>query len=397
MTCATNRTVLNELGINYPKFTLRLPELNFGVDDIRNHGTPIVSQLVQFPEELPFFSRINCPSRLRIRAINCFREQFTRALASERKVLISGESISLLSFIELRKLRDLIRDYVKRTTVIVVVRNPTDQLISSQNQLLKQSGRGAIFEHHLMIEQSLLLKNLIGVFDQVKILSFERLLKHPQGLIGGFFEAVGIYDLDKITFQSGNVSPPNQAVRLISYLHNEKRLANEYSNQLHEFGKEVTELPGEKFRLTISELKLAEDHIAKENDALTTLLGKDFFESDLTQLDPHIHVNEKVHIEYNLDYLVRLTVILSTYPPVFTKVVWEYFEKSSYVSPIQRDVAMGLRDIQVHTLSSASSDGFIPLGFRRMLQMIVNHYPNISKSTYNWLCLKGKLQTAKRK
>ena len=389
MTCAANRAELLQKGVFYPKFSLHLPEINFEIVDIRNHGVPLTSQCIQSSESLPFFQRINCPPELQARAVNIFREQIRSALSSEHKILMSAESISLLNDGELCKLRDFLQLFVHQINVIGVVRNPVFQLISSQNQLLKQTGENAIFDKHLIAQQSKMLANLMAVFNHVSVFSFERLINHPAGLVGGFFEKLGINHLSGMKIFHVNNSYTDQAARLVGYLNiaHEKRLMKEYANPLHAFSKEVASIAGRKFELSASELKAAEEHVTNEVNQLEILLGNNFFDVDPMQTFFELCGYQKSYVDYNLDYLVSLMVILLDYPRVFSEVVWEFFDTSIYVSAYQRDLANSVRDFQANVLFSMID----PPALGKILPIIFNQFPGISEQTYNSLCNKGGL------
>ena len=229
-----------------------------------NNSVPIYSAFCDKPLQY----HMNLRKDLRPREIHQKNAQSKSELVKklncdDSKLLISGEDISNLTVGNLKNLKSFIKVNCNRPVqikIIIFVRNPLDLVISTyQTNIL---GGNNTTKARLSCEFKLtnIYKKLIEKFfvvfgeDNTRVFSFENALSNKCGLIGFFFEKLGVSknDIKTLTSEVKNKSMSNLATNLNEYINNkEPRMQGQQLNKnrsIHD-SLYINCIDGNKFRI----------------------------------------------------------------------------------------------------------------------------------------------------
>lgn len=190
--------------------------------------------------------RINITEKLKNEIINCNSES----------LVLSAESIILYSDNGLYKLKNIIQNdlNIKNIVVIISTRNIIDYMNSHVQQLIKSSFRVEYSE----LAKKANYKNQIKKFEEIFgkenliVYSFEEAKEHPFGVVGYFFEKIGICKekLQDIKIFKTNEGISDLACEVIDYINKtEPFVVNEKISKNREIGDTILlqKISGKKF------------------------------------------------------------------------------------------------------------------------------------------------------
>jgi len=188
-----------------------------------------------------------------------FKSEIERSEAET--VLFSNEGLSNHQSGELVKFKDWLSQFVDDIEVLFVIREPVAHTTSAMQQVLKQ---GLILEDMYANPPTPLFKTRIGrameVFGAgaVKVLSFEKMCGHADGIIGSFLDYLGVTDEDvrrsiHEAARNDNSSLSNEAAQILSSLNAQRPLFVDgkkmRNRSLHKEVRALRNINGDKFRL----------------------------------------------------------------------------------------------------------------------------------------------------
>lgn len=127
------------------------------------------------------------------------RDEFASQIrqSDARTILFSCEGLYNLKRPDLEKFKNWLAPLVDEIKVLLVAREPVAYATSSIQQVLKQ---GLVLDDLYQHPQVPFFKTNIGnqmaVFgaDAVRVVTFEAICKHPEGVVGGFLDEIGVSD-----------------------------------------------------------------------------------------------------------------------------------------------------------------------------------------------------------
>lgn len=204
--------------------------------------------------------------------------------AKERKVVISGEQLSLLKEEGVGKLHGFLSQLAGTIKVIVYVRDPVRVASSWAQQLLK-SGKGTLeeFERNPPVpEFKARIQPYIQYFgrDNVVIRVFEEAVNQPHGLLGDFLETLGENPVSagKLEQKRTNESLCREATLILNEVQKARPLLvdgrfNE-GRMPHDANQIFRQIPGETFILSQESLKRAAEVSASDVTWLAEQIGR---------------------------------------------------------------------------------------------------------------------------
>ena len=289
-TCGINAELLQDAEINYPFFSCTAANKS----KIYNHSIPIRSLFTEDPVNYRMNKRWGIANN--IEEVNSsYENQLSDFLTSSNDLIISGESISLLSKESLLKLINKIKSYNYEIKVIALVRSPYAMICSAIQQSIKT---GEYFELISLNDsiptsfgdkqlhlKSKTVEKLISVFGKsICFYSFDRACLHSYGPVGFLLEEFLRQDPSIFKYQKNNESLSNLSVRIqnefnaINPAFIGSKNGNKYNAKFRRFPLKVDERLGfsGKFLLTEAEYGLVEEFVKSETDSLNEATGLDF-------------------------------------------------------------------------------------------------------------------------
>lgn len=249
------------------------------------------------------------------KAINKFRETIYCFLSSNKSYLIfSAESIAGFTENSMKHLLDTIKSISPDINIIPIlcVRNPIEYHTSLRQQILKKCRPPHNMNVYAFRKKLIVLYNCFPK-ENIIIYPFEEAKKHKNGIVGCFFEKLGLNQkiIDELNLLRSNESVSNIYIDLINYINSIEPELSSIQN-----AKDVEPLfiiKGSKFKL-------------KSSDIIEYL---DDFKLDVEYL------KEKTGIDY-LKYINNYTKYISDdeiiYPDTFGKNIESiYFLLNDYI------------------------------------------------------------------
>ncbi|MAI95770.1 MAG: hypothetical protein CMN95_03495 [Synechococcus sp. MED650] len=228
-------------------------------------------------------------------------------------LILSGEGLSLLRPVALKKLIDRIESRQFEIQPLALVRSPLDYAHSIAQQLIRGGqhleliGFGPLASPRPMKKITIPdglreLTNLLAVFDQqLKLVPFRHACRHQAGPVGFLLdEFCGVKQLADITYQQTQESKSNAWVRLQNQI-NRRWPAFDRNKTLNpnHFKLKSDFAESGKFRLTQFELSLIENQLSDSNRQLAELLGPGFVDGD-------VDVSEEINADQALEWITDL-------------------------------------------------------------------------------------------
>ena len=294
-TCRINADLLKDIDINYPFFSCAAANKS----KICNHSIPIRSLFTEDPGNYRMNKRWGISNN--IEEVNSsYDDQLSDFLASSGNLIISGESISLLSKESLLKLINKIKSYNYEIKVIALVRSPYAMICSAIQQSIKT---GEYFELISLNDctptsfgdkqlhlKSKTAEKLISVFEtSICFHSFDRACMHSHGPVGFLLQEFLNQDPSIFKYKKNNESLSNLSVRMqnefnaVNPAFVSSKNGNKYNVKFQRFPLKVDErlrFSG-KFLLTEAEYGLVEEFVKCETESLNKITGLDFSRQSL--------------------------------------------------------------------------------------------------------------------
>lgn len=306
--CASNRDLLLEHGITYPKFSAK-PYRQDLPSEFENHSVPLFSLLTSRPSQYHF----NITHKIEDQTLinQTYFNQLSRQLKTSKNFLVSGEDLATLEPSEIISLCKLAEEEGYRIVPFALVRSPYALLNSAIQEQIKNGihwglvGLGNIvppsFNQADPLRNDLTrIKNLREIFgDSMQFIPYSSACNHPDGLIGYLLsEIIGISNIDNkesLIKPCKNSSRSNLWVRLQNQVNSlQPVILNNKPNPSHYKIKYFSDNLDQKFLLSEQEFKLIEDKFSEIHNKLTFLLPNIFFEEEMRFSDP---INSAAFIE----------------------------------------------------------------------------------------------------
>ena len=289
-TCKINADLLQDSKINYPCFSCAAANKS----KIYNHSVPIRSLFTEDPGNYRMNKRWGVSNN--IEEVNSsYDDQLSDYLASSDNLIISGESISLLSEESLLKLINKIKYYNYEIKVLALVRSPYAMICSAIQQSIKTGEYFKLislndciptsFSGKQLHLKSKTVEKLISVFGKsICFHSFDRACTHSHGPVGFLLEEFLNQDPSIFEYQKNNESLSNLSVRMqnefnaVNPAFVGNKNGNKYNTKFRRFPLKVDEKLGfsGKFLLTEVEYGLVEEFVKIETENLNEIIGLDF-------------------------------------------------------------------------------------------------------------------------
>ena len=308
-TCAANPKLLKANQLHYPIFQCQYSKPKRL--KINNHSVPLRCLYDQDP------SAYHINKRWKIsnldQAICDYERQLDAALDTDFSLILSGEGLSLLRPVALKKLIDRIESRQFVIQPLALVRSPLDYAHSIAQQLIRGGqhleliGFGPLASPRPMKKITIPdglreLTNLLAVFDQqLKLVPFRHACRHQAGPVGFLLDGFcGVKQLADITYQQTQESKSNAWVRLQNQI-NRRWPAFDRNKTLNpnHFKLKSDFAESGKFRLTKFELSLIENQLRDSNRQLAELLGSGFVDGD-------VDVSEEINADQALEWITDL-------------------------------------------------------------------------------------------
>lgn len=249
------------------------------------------------------------------------------------KVIISGESISLLKRSDLVKCREYFKNKGVRLKVIVFVRNPAKMLVSGASQRIKNS----IFlnSKNLLIVRSQFVRNIKSVFDDdASFTLFAEACTHENGPVGKFFSELDLENQNNLVIERRNESPSNLGCRLINYINKFGIYKRDNRNQYNKYiqqTKPMRQLGMEKFKLSKQEILPVLQQLKDENKVIEDLLelNNSFPSIELENYDDQY--SEKFY-DYSQTTIDEIGEIITNTDPALKVVIKNYYLEHEFIS-----------------------------------------------------------------
>lgn len=165
----------------------------------RNHSTAVATAFLESPHALLMnvVAGKDNPQAGRAASAHWMRK-FQQALATPgwQRLLLSGEGLCDLPPPRMAALRDRLGECCETVTAVICLRHPLRWRISQTQQMLKL---GSTIEAEIRRlsrpgHYQRMVEKIEAVFERgnVRILIFEELQAHPQGLVAGFIDTLGL-------------------------------------------------------------------------------------------------------------------------------------------------------------------------------------------------------------
>ena len=306
MTCRRNKGTLALRGWHYPIFS-------FKAQRFTNHSVPIYSAFSKAPAK--YAMNISAGySETEIRQFNeQTRNHLKRILNGKSRVLLSGESISVLDKDELAELKAFLTQFGHQLKVVCGVRSPYSSVCSSFQEQVK-GGRRNGFSDGRVPRKSVLMTRLADVFgDSLTFFSFDSDCQRREGPVTSLFSRNGISAKGfKIVRSNDGLS--NLSTRVLAVINSS--LKDNDSNKQREFRNKLsrTNISGPKFKLTADEYKRAEEALAVETSFIASHYADLSFNNSVDLTDP---------VKLNLAAATEVIGVYST-PIFFSEVVLKF-------------------------------------------------------------------------
>ncbi len=310
-TCSQNVDELAKAGYWYPLFlTSEMRGVN-KQSALQNHSKLIAQMFADTRRKWGTNSvDETMPNTVKPRIREEFLSEYEKAL--QKNIIISAERCSILTSKELRDMKEWFSNQGFNIKVLVVVRKPLAWLNSQVSQLicgilgprltLDYIISDFVKARGIMVPR---IKNLLSVFPEAELLSFEEIAQSNESLPECFFHKIGIPTTRMTMAEVANTGRSNHSARINDEINRifGHRLQNEenlkFFGTLHRRYPLVFRLPGEKFNLTRSELEPLEEVIRGENTWLKEHLGEKFCDDNLTLTDAisPLDANSRVRLQ----------------------------------------------------------------------------------------------------
>ena len=306
--CASNRDLLLEHGVTYPKFSAKAYREDLP-SEFENHSIPLFSLLTSRPSQYHFniTNKIENPKLIN----QTYFDQLSEQLKTATNFLVSGEDLATLESGEIISLCKLAGKDGYKIVPFALVRPPYALLNSAIQEQIKNGihwglvGLGdmapSLFNREDPLRNDLTrIKNLQDIFgDSMQFIPYSSACKHPDGLIGHLLsEIIGI---SKLANKEGLLKPyknnsrSNLWVRLQNQVNKMHPIILENKqNPLHYKIKYFSGNIDQKFLLSEQEFELIQDKFNEIHNKLTSLLPSIFFREELQFSDP---INSAAFIE----------------------------------------------------------------------------------------------------
>lgn len=273
----------------------------------KNHGGTIYTMFSDTPENFITNVKNNLTDPQKIseykkKLFTLYQDEMSKTTATN--LVISGESISLLSKKELTKLRDFFSSYSDNVYAVLWLRSPLEWCRSMSQQYIKQ-GLATLKEiesNPPVIEYRNIISLLTDVFGKksLTITSFNDALTHTGGIFGRFCDDINISESfwEKIEPLKLNESASFESLTLISYLNESKPLIkNGYINEDRKPGDNEVflDITGTSFDINISTKNKVMKAAEKDLEWLLDTYGIDYL-SNYSLNNPH-NKNTEVSLE----------------------------------------------------------------------------------------------------
>ena len=312
-TCAKNKDKLQELGFYYPLF-------NLDRRVIPNHSIPFYSLFSSNPDKY----HVNVRWGAKTSEVNKkYEEQLNHILEQKyNKILISGEDISILSQLELNKIRKKIQSHAYDIRVIIFVRRPLSSVNSVIQQRIKD-GSSIETEYGNYKTRINKIQKIKSVFPEAEFFSFRESCNHKYGPVGYFLEIIGVSKFSHLEFIKNNQSASDQAIRLISFINKEQPLfINGKISSVRKSGdtNKLLQIKGDKFQLNKNELTKFKNKISEENEFFLNKFGISF--CDLQQ----DFVPDRTKNNWSSTQLKQLKIAISKIDENLKIIAYDYFK-----------------------------------------------------------------------
>jgi hypothetical protein len=275
-TCAANVDLLRSAGVAYPMAKVQgRPE--------SNHTRLMNGLFRREPNKEGLRRQLTAHPPVKPGSQEVLRENFRTAITGADRLLVVAQGISLFDLEELQDMKAWFADNGWDTRVVCGVRHMDTWTHSMVDQFVTGVLRQTIAEavSDFVAFGSLVrtrIENIRTVFPDAEFYSFERALAHPRGVVGDFFERIGVPS-DDVAVATANTGRCDAVTRVMSTIN--ERYGGFVDGQPNPRGlgkraSTVLAVAGPRFRLLESEGGALHPMVESERQWLGEELGPDF-------------------------------------------------------------------------------------------------------------------------
>jgi len=313
---ADNRKKLKKLGYYYP-------EMRFDNKLFYNQSIPLYGLFTTHPEKFQHYVIHNQfdPTQVnkKIKALldeNCFRYD---------RLIFSDEFISSLNKDELVKLKKHFETLGFDIRIITFVRDPCNLFTSQIQQRIPSNTIQTMLDAVDKVQGShSKVSRLMAVFGSaVEFHCFEKACQFEGGPAAYFFNLLALKRNVSFKYKSVNESRSNHAVRLISYINENKGKQIFRRQDLFD----LYEIKGNKFVLNKSEMAQVETSLVDARNKVADILGDDFFLP--------INFSSRDDLAWKKQQLSTVISLIPKLKKPIALLIYFYFLQEKTVSPDQ--------------------------------------------------------------
>lgn len=294
------KDVLEQEGYRYPAF--RNPD---GVLEY-NHSYMFQLAFSNAPSQLAIVKKRGWDPTL---AASCYYNQLRVAMEDCPNLILSGEGISRLNELELKKIKELFNTW--KINVITYVRPAYSFFCSAQQERIKNGTVSNIVPDRLPNSESDTITRLQRVFNNITFISFSDACRHQLGPAGDFFDRFQLSYGKQDNRHVSNIGLGNIVTRLCAHLNDRLNTGKspEYDSAKSSFQSPLLAIKEQKFRLCEDELVKIQSFLVEENLKIYELTGLDFRDEVMITSSPcRLDMLQSCSIIWNLskqDVIIR--------------------------------------------------------------------------------------------
>lgn len=294
-TCKANLSFLSDQGIAYPLFKCEQTSR----EDIANHSIPLFSLFSGKADKYHINIRRGIGNLAQANA--AYMAQLNEILASNDKVILSGEDIGVMNSGGLKRLKEAIDKHNFNIKPFALVRDPYNFLNSAYQQMIKSGNYNPLISLGILAKSNVngdliipnrikAIETILNAFgDSVKLYPFAKACEHNDGPVRFILDEIcRVQDTSSMTICRKNESRSNLWTRIQNQMNRvAPALKDGKPNAEHrKLRKNLFLDRSRKFYLTELEFSSIRESYQKLEEKMHKLLGDDFVGDYYTFSDP---------------------------------------------------------------------------------------------------------------
>lgn len=298
----------------------------------RNHGI-VMQTMFSSPEfltkktEYIYYVKANLNS---MRKIASFASENKKNIKKEilntncNTVVFSGESISMMNKTDLIPMKLFLKTMMPlaKITVVIFVREKSAFASSYYQQDIKAGLNAVIRLHEKLYQETIEKFSRVFSKENMKVVSFEKSLKHPHGPVGEFLNIIGLpeNEIDKVSIKRANLGISDKAIELVAYINKQLPLTDRTTYRAGRYKKDshgLHAIQGKKFSLPQKIQAEIWTKGREDNLWLKKHYGIDYIKKFVVQ-------NEQQEIIYDQQYLKDIKDYYDDLSIVLKKIVYNF-------------------------------------------------------------------------